>query len=245
MLGKKIRDLVCIDIDKDKTMVIACDSCGGIGNKVHDVLKVEPFITGKYTVRVGLLEVLCSGAKIISVIDNVCAEMEPTGKELIKGIKSELELANIIEVPLTGSTEENFPVSTTALGITIIGVGKKQELKLNNIRKNAKVYAIGTPKVGDEINYYKDNEIFSYESLYKLIRLDSVFEMVPVGSKGIFFEAKELAKNNNKQFILHKNINIDIERTCGPATVVIVAIDEAETSIMNEIHNSVEIGRIV
>jgi hypothetical protein len=56
----KIRDLTLIKIDSEKTMVIACDSCGSIGMKKYDVLKVPPFFTGKFTTKVALMEVLCS-----------------------------------------------------------------------------------------------------------------------------------------------------------------------------------------
>ena len=164
----KIRDLVLIDIDENKSMVIACDSCGGIGDKPHDALKVPAFITGKYTVRVGLLEVLSSGADIVTVIDNVCAEMEPTGEEIIKGIKSELKLANIDNVALTGSTEENFSCASTGLGMTVIGIGEKSKLRVNNIKDEVAVYSIGIPKVGGEINYEYDEDIFQYDVLYYL-----------------------------------------------------------------------------
>lgn len=240
----KIRDLVLVDIDENKSMVIACDSCGSIGDKPHDALKVPPFITGKYTVRVGLLEVLSSGAEVVTVIDNVCAEMKPTGEEIIKGIKSELELANINSVALNGSTEENFPCVSTGLGITIIGISEKSKLRVNNIKDDILIYSIGIPKVGEEISYEYDEDIFQYDVLYYLRELKEVKEIVPVGSKGILYEAEELAKNNCMEFILEENLSIDINRSCGPATVAIIAVDKNIEEKIKAIKNSHKIGII-
>ena len=53
------------------------------------------------------MEVLCTGAEIVSITDAVC-EMGPTGSEIIRGIKQELKEANINNITLNGSTEENF-----------------------------------------------------------------------------------------------------------------------------------------
>ena len=245
MKSRKVRDLVIVDINEKERMVIACDSSGSIGNKRYDLLQVEPFITGKYTVRVGLLEILCSGAEVITIVDNVCAEMEPTGREIIRGINSELKLAKIDDVPLTGSTEENFEVFATGVGITVIGIIDKDKLKVNNIKSNSVIYSIGIPKVGDEIDFYNDNDIFGYETLYDIKDLEGVYEIVPVGSKGILYEAISLATNNGKKFIQNENLNVDIKRSCGPATVVIVAIDKSLEDYIKGIKNSCKIGEII
>lgn len=240
---KEIRDLVFIDIDDKKSMVIACDSCGSIGDKPSDVFKVDPFITGKYTARVAMLEVLSTGAEIKTIIDNVCCEMNPTGEKIIEGIKSELKILNSKDIALTGSTEENFPTSMTALGITIIGIVDKEKLKVNNIKKEAQIYVVGIPKVGNEIKL-PDDEIFSYDNLKYLQSYDKVYEFVIGGSKGILYEAKELAKNNKKDFYLKENLKVNINKSCGPATACIVAIDKEIEHIMNNIKNAEKIGVI-
>ena len=177
----KIRDLTLIDLDEKNIMVVSCDSCGGIGNKRNDVFKAPPYIVGKMTARVAILEVLCTGAKIITITDAVCNEMEPTGKEIIKGIKDELKDANIDKVVLTGSTEENFKTSATALGITAIGLVEKRKLKVNTIKEEAIIVSIGLPKVGDEIDLSGDKEIIDYKTIKELLNIDCVYEIVPVG----------------------------------------------------------------
>jgi len=241
---KKVRDLIIISIDEEKAMVIACDSCGSIGNKEYDVLKVEPFITGKYGVRVGLLEVMAANAQIVTVIDNVCAEMEPTGREIIRGIESELSNAGLTNVALGGSTEENFPAFSTGLGVTVIGIANKKDIKVNSIEKSSVIYSIGVPKVGSELDYYDDKDIFQYSALKELLSKGGVYEIVPVGSKGILYEAQELARSNNRVFTLECDSNIDIHRSAGPATVAIVCVNEAIEEEIKNIPNSYKIGRI-
>jgi len=224
MNSRKVRDLTVVQIDNKNTMIIACDSCGGAGMKEYDILKVPPFFTGKFTVRVAVMEVLCSGAEIIAITNCVCNEMNNTGLEIIKGIKHELLEAGINNAVLTGSTEENFKTLTTGIGVTVIGIVENNKLKLKKSKPGNVIISIGLPKVGNEINLNFDPEIISYKTLKKLYELDYVYEIVPVGSKGIFYEAETLAKTNNLKLKLLNSINIDIYKSAGPSTVIIVAI---------------------
>jgi len=245
MKMKKIRDLILVDIDEEKTLVIACDSSGSIGEKENDLLKVPAFITGKYIARVGLFEVISTNAEVITVIDNVCNEMYPTGEQIIKGIQEEMINAGLKDVALGGSTEENFPTFSTALGVTVIGIGRKETLKINNVQKDGLIYSIGIPKVGGEINIKGDEEIIEYNTLISLLKVDGVKEIVPVGSKGILYEAKELAKNNNKEFKLSVSEGIDIYKSAGPATAIIIAIDKVIEEEIKKIPNSFKIGELI
>lgn len=237
----KIRDLTLISLDENKTMVVACDSCGSIGMKEGDALKVPHYYVGKLTVRVPLMEVMCAGAEVVTITDAVCNEMEPTGSEIIRGIKEELKLAGIGDVALTGSTEENFKSISTGLGVTVIGIAENKNLKVNTISENCKIISLGIPKVGAEIGLDEDLDIVSYEELRKLLSLDGVYEIVPVGSKGILYEASQLAKNNNMNFILDEEIEIDIHKSAGPSTVIIAAV---KNEVLNEIQNDGKVSII-
>lgn len=222
----KVRDLTLVDIEKNKTMVIACDSSGSIGMKEGDVFKVPTAIVGKFALRVALMEVLASGAEVISITNAVCNEMEPTGREIIKGIEEELHQAGISSVALNGSTEENFKTSSTGIGITVVGIANNS-LRVNNVKEEAMVVSIGIPKVGGEINLNKkDEDIADYSDLYKLLAHNEVYEIVPVGSKGVLYEGELLAKNNDMELTLVDDIHIDLHKTCGPATVLIAALSE-------------------
>ncbi|MCM8710055.1 alpha-ribazole-5-phosphate synthase [Clostridium sp. SYSU_GA19001] len=221
---RKIRDLSLIKLDDEKTMVIACDSCGGIGEKEADTFKVPPFYVGKLTARVSLIEVICSGAEIITVADAVCNEMEPTGSEIIRGIKEELKAAGIKDIVLTGSTEENMITNATGLGVTTIGIVNTKDLKVNRVIEEAIIICVGYPKVGSEINFVYDKEMVDYADIYKLLNSPFVYEIVPVGSKGIVYEAQQLALNNKLKLQFSEKIFIDINKSGGPATCVIAAI---------------------
>ncbi len=198
----KVRDLTLISLDEISTMVVACDSCGSIGMKSGDALKVPTFYVGKLAVRVPLLEVISAGAEVITVTDAVCNEMEPTGIEIINGIKEELKLAGIKDIVLTGSTEENFKSISTGVGVTVIGIAKNQDLKVNTITKDCTIISLGLPKVGEEIGLIEDLDIASYKEVRTLLKLEGTYEIVPVGSKGILYEVMELGKNNHMEFHL-------------------------------------------
>lgn len=238
---KKVRDLTLINLDEEKIMVIACDSCGSIGMKEGDVLKVPPFFTGRFTVRVPMLEVMCAGAEIVTITDAVCAEMNPTGIEIINGIKKELEEAKINDIVLTGSTEENFPTISTGVGVTVIGIARSSRLKINNAKEGAVIISIGLPKVGDEIDFVKDMDIVGYEDIRKLQAIEGVYEIVPVGSKGIQYEAEVLAKCSNLKLMLMENTQVDIKKSGGPATSVIAAVNKSALKNIEESIKNVNI----
>lgn len=242
----KVRDITLIDIGNNKTMVIACDSCGGIGLKSGDVLKVPPYYIGKFTARVAVMEVMCSGAEVVTIADAVCNEMEPTGSEIIQGIRSELFDAGIREVTLTGSTEENFSTISTGLGITAVGIGDSDDIKVCNVFNKAVIISIGVPKVGDEISYNGDPDIVSYEDIKFLLKQEGVFEAVPVGSKGIKYEALKLSEINNMKFKPVANVKVDLIKSAGPSTAVIAAVKaEIVDEIRNKLKNVNVIGQLL
>lgn len=240
----KVRDLTLVNINKEKKLVIACDSCGSIGMKKYDELKVPTNVVGKFTARVALMEVICSGAEVITLSNAVCNEMEPTGEQVIKGITSELKAAGINDSVLTGSTEENFKTYSTGIGITCIGIVDNENIKINKVEKGAFLYSIGIPKVGNEINLDGDLEIANYKNIKDLLNTKDVLEIVPVGSKGISYEAHEMAKYNNLKIKFEENINIDIFKSAGPATVIIFAIKNKIENLEN-VKNLNLIGKFI
>ena len=75
--------------------MIACDSTAGIGEKQQDIVEIDPAITAAYCLRVPLMELFCFGAEPIAVIDLIGNEYETTGRRMLKGIKKELEKADL------------------------------------------------------------------------------------------------------------------------------------------------------
>lgn len=222
----KHRDLTLIDINQDQVLVIACDSSGGIGEKENDIVKTSPEIVGYFGAQVAMMEILSFGAKPISLIDTLAVEMEDTGRRVIKGIKEALEVLDFnMENIITGSTEENFPVTVTGVGITVIGIMDKKNLVLKKTKAGFISALVGLPKVGNEI-LENSRDIMTIENLLKLKEKNFIKEILPVGSKGILYELEEMAKTNKLQLLLEKDIKSDIHKSAGPSTCAVVSLEE-------------------
>lgn len=228
----KYRDLQLISIG-DKQIVISCDSAGGIGEKVNDVIKVKPDILGYTTAKVSLCEVLATGADIISVVDTLSVEMNPTGEKIIRGIVTALEEIGLNNDYLTGSTEENFSSVQTGMGITVIGV---LEEDLPKTYEGDNVLILGRASVGNEVIEYK-SELFDHILCKKLREIKDIHEILPCGSKGILHELKEIEKSSGLNIELYSNIDIDLVKSCGPATCAVITLKTKNVKeIIDNIH---------
>lgn len=223
---EKFRDLTLIDLDEEKLLVISCDSAGGIGSKEMDLVKASDELIGYYTSLVALMENLAFGARPINVINTLAVEMEPSGRGIIRGIKKALKPLDFdLENGLTGTTEENIPVNLTALGITIIGIIDKKTWQRPRTYAGDLAVSVGIPKLGDEVVADGEKSIMNIPRLLKLLELDYIHEILPVGSKGIGYEFSEMARTNQLDYELFPTIDIDIKTTAGPATCVVVSLE--------------------
>ncbi|AEX86037.1 selenophosphate synthase-like enzyme [Marinitoga piezophila KA3] len=239
---KKFRDLTIIDME-NKKLVIACDSSGAVGDKEFDIVKTEPEIVGYYATHVAMAEIISYGAKPIVVVNTLSVEMNNTGKKIINGIKKLLKEINIEENIITGSTEENFPTVQTGIGVTIIGITNKGIEFVSN--KNDYCVAIGIPRVGEEV--LKSRDIVTIKDILKIRNLEFVHEMIPVGSKGITHEIKEIEKSGKYKFVFNKNIKIDLSKSAGPSTCVLVTLKKENIPELKKAISLpvVEIGKLV
>lgn len=224
----KFRDITFVDINSEQMLAIACDSCGGIGNKESDIVNASPEIVGYFTTMVALSEILAIGASPIVIINTLCVEMDNTGLEIVKGIKRAIKPLNISEeLIITGSTEENIQVFQTGIGITVNGIINKSDWKCPYVRKDALAVVLGIPKVGMEVLNDEKNEIMSVNTFNQLYHNIKIQDMLPVGSKGIEYEALEMAKTNDLELSLDDRISVDLYKSGGPATCAVVAIEES------------------
>lgn len=220
------RDVSLLQINEKEVLVIACDSAGGLGEKQYDQIKVSNRILGKYTVKVPLMEVISIGAEVISVIDNLAVEYEPTGREIIAGIKENLKFLSSTEL-LNGSTEENIPTVQTALGVTVIGKINLEKLKrYTGSPKNNIIAAVGLPLVGENLLQHKSKAV-DFKTFLQLKELNYIDQFLPVGSRGILYELKILAEENNCDFELI-NSKLDLEKSAGPASVLLLSLKEKD-----------------
>lgn len=219
------RDVSVVDLSVDQKLVIACDSIGRVGPKEEDLVQTSGRIVGKLNARVALMEVLAVRATPISVINTLSVEYEPTGKEIIAGIQEEVDILDLTEEDIvTGSTEENIPTIQTGVGITVVGKAAKEELRLANSQSGDLLAALGLPKVGDEVLESLE-EIVNLVDMQRILDLDYIHDILPVGSKGIRYEAELLARLN-KLDLKWEEKDIALEKSAGPATVLLLTVPE-------------------
>ncbi|ADL12301.1 AIR synthase related protein [Acetohalobium arabaticum] len=219
------RDVSVIDLTVDEKLVIACDSIGRIGPKEEDIVETSGRIVGKLSARVALMEALAVRATPISVVNTLSVEYEPTGKEIIAGIEEEIAVLDMVEGDIiTGSTEENIPTLQTGIGITVVGRAAKEELRVADSQSGDLMVALGLPKVGDEV-LESIEEIVNLADLEQILELDYIHDILPVGSKGIKYEAELLAELNGLGLELEETV-IDLKKSAGPATALLLTLPE-------------------
>lgn len=241
LLFQQFRDLSIVDLYSKEKLVIACDSSAGFGQKEYDQIVIEPEISASFCLRVPLMELFCFGAVPICVTDLIGNEYNPTGKQMLKGIKNELEKAGLDDLPLNGSTEENMITKTSSIGVTVIGTILRDNL-FPTIDNKAILLQLGEPFVGEEV-VQNENLIFSYHLVKSLKKETGVLDMVPVGSKGIRYEAETMAKLNKMSVHFNQYQYQDLEKSAGPATVILIAVEKKhEYKITNKYTSLKKIG---
>jgi hypothetical protein len=224
------RDVLIFEFENGEVMVVGCDSAGGIGPKPLDKVKVNGYTLGKFTARVALMEVLSTGAKPICIVNALSVEPYPTGVEITKGVKAEAKKADLDpKLAVTGSSEKNVKTEQTGIGVTVIGLTKKESLRIGVSQPKDVVVAIGTPSVGDEVVFAeKKRKIADMTDMLKLLKLEFIHEIIPVGSEGIGHEIETLAKCSKLKFQLANQTKINVEKSAGPATVILSSLPRSE-----------------
>lgn len=242
------RDPIAIE-NGTQAIVISCDSCGGIGEKENDILKVPLEIVGKFTLRVPLFEILSLGAKPISVSVTISNEPDQTGERLLSSIREELKSILGYLPPLVVSTEKNMKTSMTALGITIVGSVDEKDLIICENPFEHYGFLVGKPSVGGEVLEFI-SEIFDKRKLDMLMEIESVLEIIPCGSSGVYGELSsvsshisnsiksEISSSSFKDRICEILDNIGnkevYKKSCGPSTAAIVIAGSDISDILGE-----------
>jgi hypothetical protein len=245
---KTSRDVLIFGFENGRVMVIGCDSAGGIGPKPLDKIKVDGYTLGKFTARVAIMEVLSTGAKPICIVNTLSVEPEPLGIEVIKGVKDEAKEAGLDpKLAVIGSSEKNIPVEQTGIGATVVGMTRKEFLKIGLSKPKDLVAAIGLPCVGNEVVLAeKEGKIADISDLLKLLDMNFIHEIIPVGSEGIAYEIGIMAKESNLKFKLTDQMKIDVRKSAGPATVIVASLPEFKlTELKSAISKPINIvGRL-
>jgi hypothetical protein len=222
---KRVRDLVLLNVSEDYVFVIACDSNASIGQKEHDFHKRDFKEVGRCASKVPLMEVLAVGAYPFIVVDNLCVEMEPSGRFILDGIRFEVERLGLNpDLVITGSAEKNMLTTQTGLGVTVIGLAKRDELKIGISQPGDLVVCVGFPKSAPTKPFSEgEPDIMDPPSTRKLREYGFVHEIIPVGSRGVRYEMGVLAEESGCNFVEVESI-VDMTHSAGPSTCVLVTI---------------------
>lgn len=220
---RKVRDLTVMDIQESISLVIACDSLGGIGNKPWDQVQVPPETVGIFGVRVPLFEVIASGGVPIHVSDCLAVEMEDTGRRIVEGIRSYCAEAGVTEEnQFNGSTEENVLTLQTGIGIMVTGWVEQGGFFPGCSEAGDVILCAGIPKSGPQFQIsIEDPELLSLQELICLRKDQGVGDLLPVGSKGIKYEAEQLAESAGLSFQWKEDVAVDLHRSGGPASCAV------------------------
>ncbi|MCK4884898.1 hypothetical protein KAS24_02395, partial [Candidatus Bathyarchaeota archaeon] len=140
---KTARDVSVFEVSNDSVIVVGCDSAGGIGPKPLDKIKVSGYTLGRFTARVALMEVLAVGAKPVCLTNTLSVEPDPTGSEILEGIISEVQVARLDRsLVIIGSMEKTVTVEQTGIGITVVGLASKNNLKIGLSKPDDLIVAV-------------------------------------------------------------------------------------------------------
>lgn len=234
-MNYKFRDLSIIE-DQSNSIVLSCDSAGGIGLKDYDVVKVDQKITGYYMAHVCAVELLSQKIHPSFCVLTVSNEMNPTAKRFIDGVNNLLnELGNSFLI--NGSTEENMPTKTSAAGLVMFSNITKKFQPIKS-KSGYEVYLIGVRKVGNDV--VNDNgEIIKVNDLIKINELFDDRDIIGVGSKGIEYEIDIMARTSNLKFEFNKNLDIDLKSSGGPCSCIILSIPKDKKNKLKYINKKV------
>lgn len=220
-------DISILKIPTGHAIVVGSTSSGSIGPKSMDNVNVEGKILGKFLARVGLIDVAATGAYPIMLSATLGVEKEPTGREIFEGIRREASVLGLEpNQVLMENTEENFETVQTGVGLTVIGFANEEELRIGKSVPGDLLIAVGKPKVGSEvITSEVKGEIADLKSVIWLSQKKYVHDIVSVGDLGIAYEARMMAQAVGRQLKLAEKVTVDLEKTAGPATVVLITLN--------------------
>lgn len=205
----------------DCTLVTACDTLGAIGLKPGDVVSTSNEICGAYTLRVCLNELVAVDAKPLLVLSLVCNEWEPTGRQVLSGIKTELVEDGYPDITVSGSSEQNMPTSMTGIGIVVMGTA--DVLRWRRTVPGDHLILVGLPWVGVEVLEHT-GDLMRPPVIRSLVGQDGVGDIIPCGSRGIRHEIEVLEREAGVRIVVHEPVPVDLDKSAGPATCALVTM---------------------
>ncbi|MHB1010145.1 MAG: AIR synthase related protein [Propionibacteriaceae bacterium] len=217
---RRVRDLLILD----DCWVIAADSVGGIGPKPADTVRADARTVAHFALRVPLLEVICSGARPVAVIDNLCVELDPTGREMLDEIRLLAAQAGIVSEAITGSTEENVRTQATGVGVTVMGRIGPGGLLPGHSHPGDVILCAGLPLSAphDDVRIGHPSQV-PVAAVSAVVAAGLVHDALPVGSKGLTWEVAQLAESAGLRAVWVEHAAFSLTASGGPASCVLLS----------------------
>jgi selenophosphate synthetase-related protein len=221
-------DVSIVKVPTGHAIIAGSTSSGAVGPKIMDKVKVDGAVLGKFLARVGLMDVLATGAFPILLSVTLGVEKDPTGNDILEGIRREARTLGLDpDQVLMENTEDNFETVQTGAGLTVVGFANEGELRLGKTTPGDLIIAIGKPKVGDEVILAEaKGEIADLKNIMQLLQKKYVHDIAAVGTLGIADEAKMIAYAVGRQLKLAETKDLDLIKSAGPATVVLASVEK-------------------
>ncbi|AEV19845.1 hypothetical protein GTCCBUS3UF5_25420 [Geobacillus thermoleovorans CCB_US3_UF5] len=216
-----MRDVLFLPFADGMELAVAADGSAAVGDKPGDVVSVSVDVVAYFSARVALMELLSVGAEArVVVLQNFIAD--DRWEALCCGIRRTCRELGI-DLPITGSTESNFPTVQSALGVTAIGTVANERKRIGITPEEAKFAVIGRPLVGSAVLSHPE-WVAPLPLFAALLRTPYIYELIPIGSKGIYYEWTQLLAANGRQGRACA-CPLPLFSSGGPATSVLVSYD--------------------
>jgi hypothetical protein len=226
-----MRDTITIPLTSKESLIIASDNSGGIGMKAEDHVQVSYETVAYYSFRVAAMECIAAGGELVSVVlHNFCGD--DSWSELVNGIQKGLAELNLGNIPITGSTESNFHLKQSAVGLVVLGKKPFDKITEKIYSNDLKFAVIGKPLVGNEVIDHA-HEVVPLSTFWKVSNLQDIM-VWPVGSKGILSEFNQMfpSKEITKEML---GADLDVLKSSGPATCFIIAFEQNQEESIKKI----------
>ncbi|NWQ41574.1 ATP-binding protein [Bacillus sp. EB106-08-02-XG196] len=226
-----MRDTITIPLNSQESLIIASDNSGGIGKKAEDLVQVSYETVAYYSFRVAAMECIAAGGEPVSVVlHNFCGD--DSWSELVNGVRKGLAELKLGDIPITGSTESNFPLKQSAVGLVVLGKKPLDKMTEKIFSNDLKFAIIGKPLVGNEVIDLA-HEVVPLSTFREVSNLQDIM-ILPVGSKGILSEFNQMfpTKEFTKEML---DTNVDVLKSSGPATCFIIAFEQYQEEYLKRL----------
>jgi hypothetical protein len=224
-----MRDVTVLPLTDKESLVIATDNSGAIGLKELDAVQVPYEMVGYFAFRVAVMECMAAGAAPYAVVmHNFCGDA--AWNEITKGVKKGIGELGLFSLPITGSTESNFALVQSALGLMVLGKRPAHVTTDLLYSDNVRLAVIGNPLVGSEVMEHSE-QVAPLPLFQWFCGREGVQSILSVGSKGILHEVNQVFLGQTFDLTAIEG-EVNLVKSSGPATCFVVAYQgEAEEEL--------------